>query len=183
MIQDINMRVSPRVAGEQKLLSETIARQLRLSPSDINSWRITRRSIDARKRNVLVNLSVRVATGDDLEISPDLKPASFKVIKPESPRIVIIGAGPVGLFAALKAVTYGICPVLIERGRDVDSRRLDIAAISREKKINPVSNYCFERVEPEPTAMANSLHAVRREGMWRKFYSFLCNMVHILTFL
>ena len=171
MIQDINMRVSPRVAGEQKLLSETIARQLRLSPSDINSWRITRRSIDARKRNVLVNLSVRVATGDDLEISPDLKPASFKVIKPESPRIVIVGAGPAGLFAALKAVTYGICPVLIERGRDVDSRRLDIAAISRE------------RVEPEPTAMANSLHAVRKEGMWRKFYSFLCNMVHILTFL
>ena len=92
---------------------------------------------------MLVNLSVRVATGDDLEISPDLKPASFKVIKPESPRIVIVGAGPAGLFAALKAVTYGICPVLIERGRDVDSRRLDIAAISREKKINPVSNYCF----------------------------------------
>ena len=143
MIQDINMRVPPRGGGEQNLLSETIARQLRLSPSDINSWRITRRSIDARKRNVLVNLSVRVATGDDLEISPDLKPASFKVIKPESPRIVIVGAGPAGLFAALKAVTYGICPVLIERGRDVDSRRLDIAAISREKKINPVSNYCF----------------------------------------
>lgn len=169
MIQDINMRVSPRVAGEQKLLSETIARQLRLSPSDINSWRITRRSIDARKRNVLVNLSVRVATGDDLEISPDLKPASFKVIKPESPRIVIVGAGPAGLFAALKAVTYGICPVLIERGRDVDSRRLDIAAISREKKINPVSNYCFGEGGAGAYSDGKLFTRSKKEGMWRKF--------------
>lgn len=143
MIQDINLRVSPRVAAEEDLLQETLLREIKLTPSEVNQWKIIKRSIDARKRNVVVNLTIRVASGNDFKVEPTAKPIKFTPLSSEAPDVVIVGAGPAGLFAALKAITLGIRPIVIERGKDVDSRRLDIANISREGKINPISNYCF----------------------------------------
>ncbi len=143
MLQDINMRVSPAVAAEEGLLREALLRELKLPLSEVKDFRIVKRSIDARKRNVIVNLTVRVASGDDSHVSPMLHPVDFKPVGDNAPRVVIVGAGPAGLFAALKAIETGFRPVVMERGRDVDSRRIDIAAISREGRINPNSNYCF----------------------------------------
>lgn len=143
MIQDINMRVSPAVAAEEGLLREALLRQLKYTSAVINDFRIIKRSIDARKRNVIVNLTVRVASGEDQQVSPIIKPVEFRSVGEDAPGVVVVGAGPAGLFAALKAIELGFRPIILERGRDVDSRRLDIATISREGKINPISNYCF----------------------------------------
>jgi len=143
MVQDINLRLSPREAGESRLLEKALLRELHLPASEVNAWRVVKRSIDARKRNVIVNLTVRVASGKDEDVAPLEEATVFMPVAGGAGRVVIVGAGPAGLFAALKAISFGVKPVLIERGRDVDSRRLDVAAISREGKINPLSNYCF----------------------------------------
>ncbi len=143
MIEDITLRLSPKQAGEEDLLVKEMIKTLKLSADKINDWRIVKRSIDARKRNVIINLTVRVATGEDTKIEPQLNPVNFQKLEKDSPTLIIVGAGPAGLFAALKAVECGIRPIVIERGKDVDSRRIDIANISREGKINHVSNYCF----------------------------------------
>lgn len=143
MIKEITLRVSPRVAGERKLLEKELAKVAGVAEQDINAWRIVKRSIDARKRIVMVNLTVRIALGEDKTEEQLFQPVDFQPVAADASTVVIVGAGPAGLFAALKALRLGIRPIVIERGRDVDSRRLDIAAISRERRINPVSNYCY----------------------------------------
>ncbi len=143
MIQDILLRVAPRVAGERDLLEKAVLKELGMPASEVNAWRVVKRSIDARKRNVMVNLTVRVACGEDTEITPLLRERSYLPVDANAKRLVIVGAGPAGLFAALKALEHGVRPIVIERGRDVDARRIDVANISREGKINPDSNYCF----------------------------------------
>ena len=105
MIQDINLRVSPRVAAEEDLLQETLLREIKLTPSEVNQWKIIKRSIDARKRNVVVNLTIRVASGNDFKVEPTAKPIKFTPLSSEAPDVVIVGAGPAGLFPALKAIT------------------------------------------------------------------------------
>lgn len=142
MTEDIQLRLTPREASEPGLLRKAVQASLR-NGAKVNDLRIIRRSIDARKRQVMVNLTVRVATGDDKEVRAVFEPYRFEKVGPQSPSLVIVGAGPAGLFAALEALRHGIRPILLERGSDVDSRRRDLAMISRVKKINPRSNYCF----------------------------------------
>lgn len=124
-------------------LLEAVARAGHLEKDDVNDLRITRRSVDARRWPVMLNLNVRVATGDDKKVAPLLKPTNYLPVRPDSKRLLIVGAGPAGLFAALEAIKLGMRPVVIERGQDVDRRRIDIAGISRSGKIDPSSNYCF----------------------------------------
>lgn len=143
MTEEISLRVSPKTAATPSELKKAIAREMSLRESDINDFRITRRSIDARQRNIMVNLGVKVATGEDPEVCPDYSPVSFSPVGEDAPRIVIVGAGPAGLFAALKAIELGLKPVVLERGSDVDRRRVEIASISRDGKVDPDSNYCF----------------------------------------
>lgn len=143
MIQDITLRVVPKVAATESLLMAELMRASGLSYSSINDWRIVKRSIDARKRQVMVNLTVRVASGEDRALDAAFIRVEFEKLPKDAPRLVIVGAGPAGIFAALEAIRNGMRPVMVERGRDVDSRRLDIARISREGRIDPKSNYCF----------------------------------------
>lgn len=143
MLTDITLRISPERAADPCSLSEEAARNMRVKPSEINDLRIVRKSVDARKHPVMLNLMVRVATGSDSMVAPPLKPVDYQPVCDDAPRIVIVGAGPAGLFAALEAIKLGCRPIIIERGRDVDSRRKDLADISRNKAINPDSNYCF----------------------------------------
>lgn len=143
MTEDISLRVSPKIAATEELLRKEIARMIGLSDKDISDLRIIRRSIDARQRAIKVNLTVRIATGDDVKVAADTGKFNFQPLPESAPQIVIVGAGPAGLFAGLKAVELGIKPVIIERGSDVDSRRVTLAAISKEGKVDPDCNYCF----------------------------------------
>lgn len=143
MITDISLRTDPKTSAEPELLRKLVSAKTGIGVSRINDVKTVRKSIDARQRNVMVNLTVRVATDEDKEVTPLYTPVEFKPVTPEAPSIIIVGAGPAGLFAALKAVELGIKPIVIERGDDVDTRRHKLAAISREGKVDPDSNYCF----------------------------------------
>lgn len=143
MIHDVSIRVEPSQAASIVPIAKAVSGKLHVPVDRINDLRVTRRSVDARKRPVMLNLNVRVATGDDRKVAPILSPVDFKPVAADAPDVIIVGAGPAGLFAALEAIRLGVRPVIVERGRDVDARRIDLANISREKKINPVSNYCF----------------------------------------
>lgn len=142
MITDITLRVDPRTAATPPLIEE----ELRKSPGisgPLHEWRIRRRSIDARQRHVMVNLAVQVAAGDTLSLPAGFTPRRYGRLPDGARQVVIVGAGPAGLFAALRCIESGVRPVLIERGDDVDRRRRAIAAISRTGEVDPHSNYCF----------------------------------------
>lgn len=139
MIQKVSLRVRPAVAATEKLLMDAIEAETGFRPA---IWRIIGRSVDARQKKVMINLTVEIA--EEGETLPALfTPQEFTILPQDAPPVVIAGAGPAGLFAALRALQKGLRPILLERGKDVDSRRLDIASISRQGIVNPDSNYCF----------------------------------------
>lgn len=140
MIKDISLRVSPEIAANEQLLARKV---FGTAGCKVNDWKIVRRSIDARKKDIIVNLTVRIAEGEDLKVESGYSPVSFSNVSSANNVVIIVGAGPAGLFAALECIRLGMKPIVLERGKDVDSRRLDIAALNRERKIDPESNYCF----------------------------------------
>ncbi len=110
----------------------------------VRDMRIVRRSIDARQRNILINLTVRVASGEDSEVPNPVPAASLRPqLTDASPRAVIVGAGPAGLFAALRCLERGVRPIVLERGADVHERRRILTAISRDHIVDPDTNYSF----------------------------------------
>lgn len=143
MIQDLTLRISPREAATPELLRRAVCRSLRIDDSKLNDCRIIRRSVDARQKNVMVNLGVRVATGEDSVVKALFQPVQFPDVSHSQRTLIIVGAGPAGLFAALRAILRGIRPVVLERGKDVDARRADITMLNRERSVDPESNYCF----------------------------------------
>lgn len=141
MIESITLRVDPRTAANAELLGQELRRKT--GRRDINDWRIERRSIDARGHSVMVNLTVRMATGDDKTADIPIGTKPLEPVPSDAPQVVIVGCGPAGLFAALRCIQLGMRPAVVERGKDVDSRRADLTRISREGIVDPDSNYCF----------------------------------------
>ncbi len=142
MTTTLTLRVEPKVAATHQLLLAEAARQLNINPSRIKELIITRRSIDARGHHVTVNLSLRLQL-DTLEHIPLFTPIGYAPVPSNASQAVVVGAGPAGLFAALRLIQRGIRPIVLERGKDVDSRRPDMAAIARNGIVDPDSNYCF----------------------------------------
>jgi uncharacterized FAD-dependent dehydrogenase len=141
MIKLVQINLSPSAAADEIQIKKIASTLAGVNVSEITSLRIVKKSVDARKKNIRINLSVEVFTGEDnpgQKISPFL-PKNVS----ECREVIIIGAGPAGLFAALRLIELGQRPVILERGRDVSSRKIDIAKISREQLVDPDSNYCF----------------------------------------
>ena len=137
----VQLNLTPEASADDALIKKTVASAAGIDQSEIFSIRILKRSVDARQKNIRVNLSVEVFTADEPLLAVM---APFKAINVSQRReVVIVGAGPAGLFAALRLIELGLRPVIIERGRDVSSRKKDIARISREHIVDPDSNYCF----------------------------------------
>lgn len=139
--KEINLSLQPFQVADSQLILKKLKEHKDLKNFPVKWFRVRRKSIDARKKAIKVNLSILVADREDVEFSHNKK--EYSPVGPTSPQIIIVGAGPAGLFAGLKAIELGLKPIIVERGLDVDSRRIDIARISREGKINRDSNYCF----------------------------------------
>lgn len=143
MIETVELRVKPRTAADTNLLKLDISSLLGIDANCIKHLKIVRRSIDARQRQVMVNLSVRVFIDETPETDSIIDSIDYKHLGPDAPAVIVVGAGPAGLFAALRLIELGVKPIVIERGKDVDSRRIDMAKIARENIVDPDSNYCF----------------------------------------
>ncbi len=139
MNKKIEVNLSPEEAFDESLFKPTLYQKLKLSPEE-SFLRPVRRSIDARGKNVLVKVQVEVLPIDQqarISYSKNYSDVSSK------PRVIIVGAGPAGLFAAIRLIESGMKPIIFERGKDVQSRRRDLAAINKDHIVNPESNYCF----------------------------------------
>ena len=140
-IQEVTLSLLPKQASDNSFIFNELKKLKILKGKEIRSFRIVKKSIDARKVPVKFNLKILVSDKEQIKV-PYLE-KDYKKIAEGGPSIIIVGAGPAGLFAGLRALEHGIKPIIIERGKDVDSRRVDIAEISRNGKIDPDSNFCF----------------------------------------
>ncbi|MBQ0087776.1 MAG: FAD-dependent monooxygenase [Prevotellaceae bacterium] len=141
MTQDIQIRVTPKVAATPTLLKNELGKVLTLTPNDITDYYILKNSIDARQRTIYINLTIRVYINEEPPKQP-YNEIEYQDVS-NGKMVVIVGAGPAGLFAALKLIELGLRPVILERGKDVFSRRVDLAQISRKHIVDPNSNYSF----------------------------------------
>ena len=139
MIKSLNLKVDPQVGFDEDKIKSLVGKQLGISEEDL-TFKLKNRSIDARSKKVWVHLSVDVYIGQKLETPAQPWIPQNVESKDE---VIIVGAGPAGLFAALELIQLGLKPIILERGKDVQARRRDIAAINKEHIVNPDSNYCY----------------------------------------
>lgn len=142
MIEKINIRLIPEDSVSEKKILNEVSQISGIELKRINQWRIIKKSIDARQRQIYINLTILLAIDDD-KVLVTKNAKEYSDVANSKNHIIIVGAGPAGLFAALRAIELGIKPIILERGSDVDTRRKDLANISKAGKINPESNYCF----------------------------------------
>lgn len=135
------LRVTPDVAYNEERLKRVIADEMHIDVRTITALRTRKRSIDARQRTIYVNLGIDTYI-NEMPPQLDFEPIAYHDVS-HAPRVIVVGAGPGGLFAALRLIELGKRPVVLERGKDVHERRKDIARISREHKVDGESNYSF----------------------------------------
>ncbi|WP_010522902.1 NAD(P)/FAD-dependent oxidoreductase [Aquimarina agarivorans] len=137
----IRIQVSPKEATISSTLKRKVAQLNAISEAEIKHVEIVKRSIDARQKNIKINLTLDVYVSESFERQEIKLPQYFNVADKE--QVIIVGAGPAGLFAALRCIELGLKPIIVERGKDVRSRRRDLKAITRDHLVNENSNYCF----------------------------------------
>jgi uncharacterized FAD-dependent dehydrogenase len=142
-MKEIQFVVAPEIGFDEMLLEQYIRKQLRVPNSVSIAIRLLNRSMDARSKNIKVNVKAMVAIEN--EVLPPL--FNYQIAQlpdvSKAKQAIIVGAGPAGLFAALRLIELGVKPIVLERGKDVRGRRHDLAALNKKQTVNPESNYCF----------------------------------------
>lgn len=142
MQKQVSLKLSPAEAADDATIRQYAAQALAVGETEITGFHRIRQSIDARGRQVWINLNLQAFINEPFH-QRRISPIQFKDVSKANRTVVVIGAGPAGLFAALKLIEAGIKPILIERGKDVRARRRDLAALNKQGVVNPESNYCF----------------------------------------
>lgn len=141
MRKEVTLRLSPEEAENASEYKLHLAKQLRQNPKQIKAFQLLRRSIDARKKAIKIQLLFEVFLFDSPEEIIE-NPIAYNV-KPNAKKVLIIGAGPAGLYAALGLLEKGFKPIILERGKNVSDRKIDLALLNKNHLVNPESNYCF----------------------------------------
>lgn len=141
MVSEYQIRLLPQQASTEQHIKEYIAVEKGLNPKSICALRIVKRSIDARQRNVYVNLKIRVYI-NEMPSDNEYTPIEYNSVSGAA-KVIVVGAGPAGLFAALRLIELGLCPVVIERGKNVRDRKVDLAMITKTQTVDDDSNYSF----------------------------------------
>ena len=142
MPKELLLQVSPEVAANMVLLQEQVAKLMQTSSSAVKHLSILKRSVDARQKAIKINLKVLIYFEGEAFENRKIELPKYKDVS-HAQEVIIVGAGPAGLFAALQLIELGLKPILLERGKDVRGRRRDLKAINLEHIVNEDSNYCF----------------------------------------
>ena len=142
MPQELLLQVTPEIAVNNQLIKEQVAKLICVAVADIKHISILKRSIDARQKAIKFNLKVVIYFQEDDFVEQKIQLPEYKNVS-NSQEVIVVGAGPAGLFAALQLIELGLKPIVIERGKDVRGRRRDLKAINLDHIVNEDSNYCF----------------------------------------
>ncbi len=141
MTNEYQIRVQPQVAANEQALRSWLADEYGFDVRTVTAVRILRRSIDARQRTIFVNLKVRVFINEQ-PTDDEYQHTEYTDVS-DRPQVIVVGAGPGGLFAALRLIELGLRPIVLERGKDVHERKKDLAQIAKTQQVDAESNYCF----------------------------------------
>jgi uncharacterized protein len=142
MQQKITLKLLPQEAADDAAIKNAIAKTTGKKLSAVTGFHIHKKSMDARSRTIWVSLTLHAFIDEPFH-TREIQPFHFKEVSKADKKVIVIGAGPAGLFAALQLIEQGIQPIILERGKDVRARRRDLAALNKEGIVNPESNYCF----------------------------------------
>lgn len=142
MPRELLLQVTPEIAANDSLLKDYLSKQIKVSVQEIQHVSILKRSIDARQKAIKINLKVLIYLKGEPFQETKLELPIYKDVS-NAQEVIVVGAGPAGLFAALQLIELGLKPIVLERGKDVRGRRRDLKAINREHIVNEDSNYCF----------------------------------------
>ncbi len=142
MPKELQIQVSPEIAANELLLKEHISKLVQTPLAEIQHVSVLKRSIDARQKSIKINVKTTVYFQGDVIADEKIELPEYKNVS-NAQGVIVVGAGPAGLFAALQLIELGVKPILIERGKDVRGRRRDLKAINRDHIVNEDSNYCF----------------------------------------
>jgi len=142
MPRELLLQVTPEIAANQLQLKDYLSKQIKVSPQEIQHVSILKRSIDARQKAIKINLKVLIYLKGEPFQETKIELPIYKDVS-SAQEVIVVGAGPAGLFAALQLIELGLKPIVIERGKDVRGRRRDLKAINREHIVDEDSNYCF----------------------------------------
>lgn len=142
MPKELLIQVAPEVAANDFLLKDHVAKMIRVSVSEVQHISIVKRSIDARQKAIKINLKLMIFFQEEPFSEQKIELPNYPNVSNQQ-EVIVIGAGPAGLFAALQLIEVGLKPIVIERGKDVRGRRRDLKAINVDHIVNEDSNYCF----------------------------------------
>ena len=172
MITEYQLRLLPQQAANEATIKDFVSRDKGLDVRTITHVRVLRRSIDARQRTIFVNLKVRVYINEQPE-DDEYERTDYRDVS-SAPSVVVVGAGPGGLFAALRLIEIGLRPIVLERGKDVHERKKDIAAITKTQKVDPESNYCFGEGGAGAYSDGKLYTRSKKRGNTRKILNVFC---------